>query len=376
MGDRQGLRPSMPSSSLFPLPRRPRFVVSALLFAAALAIRLPYLQLIPRFEDEGVETLWALDIAQGWRLPLTGFDAYYGPLFSYLVAGLFRIFGPSLFAPRLMIATFGALTVPAVYHLGRVVAHERVGLVAAFFALVSPMLVVVSSHQGWSNSMTPFLATVTLTAAYVGVTQRRTGVLALAGLLAGLTLQTHPLSLVLLLAVVLWYLLSRPPRAWFSDARLDLTIVAFAVGYAPMIWKLASQWTTVMHVVQRQTYAYAPVESFAAYQQRLPQLETALVNLIGGVGERLGDALAYVFYIRPVRTSLENAMETLVAGGLVLSALFDLLPWTNTRTRRSRVFVAIVFILSVLLLPLITPTINRATSCSCSHWPASVQDSR
>ena len=60
----------------------------AALFAVALAIRLPNLMLFPRFEDEGPGVMYALEIARGEQLPLTGVRAYTGPLFSYLVAAL------------------------------------------------------------------------------------------------------------------------------------------------------------------------------------------------------------------------------------------------------------------------------------------------
>ena len=39
--------------------------LSVLLFAVALAVRLPNLMLVPRFTDEGLEVLWGLQIAQG-----------------------------------------------------------------------------------------------------------------------------------------------------------------------------------------------------------------------------------------------------------------------------------------------------------------------
>ncbi|HUR20455.1 MAG TPA: hypothetical protein VMZ90_06575, partial [Vicinamibacterales bacterium] len=137
-----------------PSARRRLILLSIALFAVALVIRLPGLWEVPRFEDEGDEALWALEIATGRRLPLTGSDVYYGPLFSYLLASVFAVFGANILWPRLLIAMFGALTVPAIFHLGRVVANWRVGLLASTLALASPALVLVSSHYGWSNSLT------------------------------------------------------------------------------------------------------------------------------------------------------------------------------------------------------------------------------
>ncbi|MCW5853911.1 MAG: hypothetical protein KIT87_27845, partial [Anaerolineae bacterium] len=77
------------------------------LFGLALAVRLPYLQLVPAIVDEGTEVLWGLDIALGRHLPLTSFSVYIGPVSAYLLAGLFHLFGVQASLPRLMMAVFG-----------------------------------------------------------------------------------------------------------------------------------------------------------------------------------------------------------------------------------------------------------------------------
>ncbi len=204
--------------------------------------------MIPRFEDEGEGVLWALDIFQGDHLPVTGVKAYTGPLFAYLVAGLFHLFGPDVVWPRMLAAVFGALTVPATFLLGRAVADARVGLVAAVLALTNPGLVLMS-HYGWSNSLTPFFATVTLTAIYLGVTRRRASVLAWGGVLAGLTLQTHAVSVFLLAGIVVWFLLTQSPKEWITGRDVGAVLIGFVVGYAPMLWNFASEWGTFVREV-------------------------------------------------------------------------------------------------------------------------------
>ena len=64
-----------------------RTIHSDLLIAGALALagvltRLPYLALIPVFEDEVFQTVYALSIRPGDFLPLVGDDPYTGPFFS------------------------------------------------------------------------------------------------------------------------------------------------------------------------------------------------------------------------------------------------------------------------------------------------------
>jgi 4-amino-4-deoxy-L-arabinose transferase-like glycosyltransferase len=239
----------------------------AALFILALLIRLPGLLTIPRFEDESEGVLWALDIFEGDHLPVRAVRAYTGPLFAYLVAGLFQLFGPDLVWPRMLTAVFGALTVPATFLLGRAVADARVGLVAAVLAMTNPALVLMS-HYGWSNSLTPFFSTVTLTAIYLGVTRRRVSVLAWGGVLAGLTLQTHSVSVFLLAGIAGWFLLTQSPKEWTTARRVGAVSLGFLVGYAPMLWNFASEWGTFVREVRVQDYAFAPVDSISSYGKR------------------------------------------------------------------------------------------------------------
>ena len=238
---------------------------------AALIVRLPNLELVPRFEDEGIDVLWALEIANGQRVPLTGFDAYYGPLFSYLVAGVFVVLGPDPLWPRLLGAIFSALTVPAAFVLGTVVGCRRAGLIAAALTLAHPTLVLVG-HYGWSNTLTPFFATVAVIALYVGVSGQRMGLLVLGGILCGLTVQTHPISIVMAPGLIAWSLFLRSSGQSFTARHVAAALGGLLVGYAPMWWTFLTAWHAVATRIQEQTYAYAPIASVPTYLERLPQL--------------------------------------------------------------------------------------------------------
>lgn len=318
------------------------------MFVVALAIRLPGLLDIPRFEDEGVEALWGLDIARGDRLPLTGSDEYYGPLFSYMVAALFRIFGPDALWPRLMVAVFGALTVLATYWLGRVAAGARAGTIAAFLAMTSPMLVIANSHLGWSNSLSPFFAVATLIAIFAGIAHRRAGAAAVGGFLAGLTLQTHPLNVVLLGGIALWYLLSVPARDWMRRREMYIALAAFVVAYGPMVWQVVTGWSALTNRIEQSTYAYAPVESIGEYLRRVPFVALVLLGAVAGVGDPVLDPLAgwawHILYAALVG-SMGGLLIGPLAGGRRVNA-----PW---RPQTSQ-FLRTVFLLPPLLLALVT----------------------
>src|ERR671915_308927 len=56
------------------------------LVALALAVRWPYLWIVPRFTDETLEVLHSLAIVRDGARPLTNYDSYYGALYNYVVA--------------------------------------------------------------------------------------------------------------------------------------------------------------------------------------------------------------------------------------------------------------------------------------------------
>jgi 4-amino-4-deoxy-L-arabinose transferase-like glycosyltransferase len=325
--------PTETSASLTVLLRKYRgsLILCGLLFAIALILRLPNLMHIPVYSDEGLEVLWGLDIALGRRLPLTAYDPYDGPLFPYLLAGLFKVLGVSLEVPRLMVAVFGALTVVATYWLGRVIGDHRSGLVAACLALTSTTLVIQNSHYGWSNSLTPFFSTVMLALLVSGVIQRKPIRLALAGLFAALTLQTHPISGIALPGILLWFV-SRPDFGeWRKERAARAALGFFGLGYAPMILANARPDLPLLtlRVARTRTYAFAPTINPIEYLSRIGELVKNLLDVIGGA---MPPAIA------------GNAPVEIATGILLLTAV--VYTW-RYRTR----LIGLVLISSLLILP-------------------------
>lgn len=312
---------------------RIELVLPLISFAAALAIRLPNFMQIPRFSDEGLEVLWALDIARGRQFPLTAVDAYYGPLFSYLTAALLRVFGANIMLPRLMATIFGALTVAATYGLGRAMWDGRAGLVAAGLAATSPDL-ILGSHMGWSNSLTPFFCTVTVLALYFGVTKRRSGLLALSGLLAAFTLQTHPLMSVALAGMFAWFMLRSDLRNWLARKATLGALALFLFGYAPMIVANLGPSSPTLSQAENRIYAFAPTLAPDEYARRLVVLVGHISSMVGGGIEGATVVLGLPAII----------MVSLMMVGLVAA-------W-----RRGNGLISAIFLSSVLLSPVFVTT--------------------
>lgn len=282
-------------------------LILLVLFAAALAIRWPYLLRLPHFTDETVEIEWALSIWRGEIRPLTASDRYYGPLHPYLVALCLAIFGPSATLPRAIVMVFGAFTVALTYLLGCAIAGRLAGLLGAALLLTAPQHIIVNSHIAWQNATTPFYATLTFLALTlylkyeVGSTKygstdqdrpaqapesaapiprpRRTSSFALptwswlllAGFAYGLTLNTHVGTIVLAPALALTFLVVvwragawrvfRTPWPWLAP-------VAGIVAYGPvLIFNVTNNLPGVRRVQTQRNYAYEMNLTWEKYWQ-------------------------------------------------------------------------------------------------------------
>jgi 4-amino-4-deoxy-L-arabinose transferase-like glycosyltransferase len=67
------------------------------------------------------------------------------PLTSYALSGIYSLFGPHLLAGQLFLACVGALSVVALYLLGRRFFSERTGIVAGILAALYPFFVFLSA---------------------------------------------------------------------------------------------------------------------------------------------------------------------------------------------------------------------------------------
>ena len=261
---------------------RQDLLISAAVFVCALGVRWPHLMSLPAFSDESLEVRWGMDIALGRRWPLTGYDAYYGPLFSYLIAAGFKCFGFHLALPRTMIAVCGALTVTATYWCGRLLHGRWTGVLASVMAASSPALALYSSHYAWSNSLTPLFATLAFTALSFAIERRSRALLAVGGLLAGLTIQTHPLTMVAFAGTAMWLIYSARRSDWLGTAELTALAAWSAVGYAPVIAANIVRPLISLRLATQRTYAFAPTVSPGEYLSRLLDLVRTFVDMLAG----------------------------------------------------------------------------------------------
>ncbi len=322
--------------------------------AVALAVRWPYLLLFPRFTDETREALFALEIARGKNFPLTHFNAYIGVIHPYLLAGLFRVFGPHPALPRIVSAVFGALLAGLAAWLGwqfaamdpRLANGARhrsalaVALLAGGLVAASFPLIVVNSHLGWSNCLTPFFTTLALGVTWISVVRGRPAWLVVAGFLWGVALQTHPTVVTLLPGVAVWIVLHRQGRAWLRTGWPWLAVAAFAVGYGNMIW---------YNVMTHGGSITEALKAGNAYQTSPTLVERVMA--IGAAGVQLSRMLAGAYTIQPDGDfPFELTPLVPLYGALALLAL----AWAARRIETAILPLAVAS--AALLLPLVTNT--------------------
>jgi hypothetical protein len=138
--DFRGLQPGVPRGFLVQLVVV--FLVSFLVLAAGMSRR-------PGMYDEGITLTGAMRVAAG-QVPHRDFYYIYGPAEAYILAGLFKVFGPSLLVERLFDLLIKALTVTAVYAIA--LSYSRRSI-AIFVSIVTAMWLF--GLIGWGYAITP-----------------------------------------------------------------------------------------------------------------------------------------------------------------------------------------------------------------------------
>lgn len=194
--------------------------------------------------DEAVSLVDAWQLANtgydhlGNFMPIAAFEAYgdwISPMLTYLLLPWMALFGPQPLVARIVVATFGALAIPAVYGLVRELRLPGAPIVAALVATLSPWQIFLSRV-----AIPPALVATTwslcLWAAmrFVRLGRRRDAFgLAVA---AGLTLYAYPtMKLAVPLLVLLAAGLAAAHHGWRALARWAWPALVLGLLWAPFV---------------------------------------------------------------------------------------------------------------------------------------------
>ncbi|HXB62145.1 MAG TPA: glycosyltransferase family 39 protein [Acidobacteriaceae bacterium] len=200
----------------------------------------------PNFGTFGAEMGWvARSIVTGHGFtspfwPVTGATALVPPLYPYLLAGVFRVFGlytvQSSLAILLIQSLFSALTCIPIYLTVKESAGERTAQLAAWLWVVYPFSIFYGATQVWDYAQTSFLFALCFYFAQRLPSQKLIGWFGF-GLLYGVTVLSNPSVLSLLPFLLLIALWKSRQQNWFL--RGALTTIAFFLVITP--WNIRDQ---------------------------------------------------------------------------------------------------------------------------------------
>lgn len=179
-------------------------------------------------------------------LPITGPTALVPPLYPYLLAGVFHLFGVNTVKVAFAILSFNsicsALTCLPLYFLVRDLLNRRAARIAAVAWAVYPFAIYFSADRVWDYALTSLLFTTCLMMA-ARLHARGKGYWLAFGALYGVTILSNPsvVSLLPILMLLAIWQTWREGKRWFTKALLSS--VAFVAVCTP--WQVRNH--NVMH---------------------------------------------------------------------------------------------------------------------------------
>ncbi len=186
--------------------------------------------------DDAVYGLMARMIGRGnWPV---FFHTYTGrePLYMYLMAGVFRVFGSTGVTLRLTSALIGIVTIPLVFLLGRELFSTRVGVLAAAIMAFNYWH-ISTSRNGYPNILIPPIECLAMVFLWRGYRDKSWWAGALGGAFVGLVLYTYLAARLFPVTLVLFfvYALIVDTRRWVSRIGvLSLAVLAAVIVFAPL----------------------------------------------------------------------------------------------------------------------------------------------
>jgi len=154
-----GILRAISSQLILSINKTSIFLSSILIIAFILRI-ININQGMPFFGDQGWFYLSARDMLINGQIPLVGIASshpwlHQGPLWTYMLAGVFRLFGFNPLNGAYLTIILGILSVLLIYVVGKEMFSKRIGLISALLYATSP-LIVAYSRTPYHTSPIPF----------------------------------------------------------------------------------------------------------------------------------------------------------------------------------------------------------------------------
>ena len=155
------------------------------------------------------------------------------PLYYVLAWGWAKVFGTGEFELRSLTALFGAATVPVAYAIGRELASNRAGLIAAAIAAVNPMLIWYS-QEARSYALLVFFGALALLFFARALRTGKGRDLALWALASALALGSHYFAVFAVAIEAVWLLIALRSR-WRAVGPAVAAVFAVGLALLPLI---------------------------------------------------------------------------------------------------------------------------------------------
>lgn len=314
------------------------------LFTVALMVRIPWLWEIPRYVDELREVNLAYMIYLGKIFPLHNFAREIGAMHNYILAGIFSLFGPSAYWPRLYVAITSAATVVLVYYLGKRLFNRWTGLIAAGMLLTNGMHILVT-HMAWSNCTTPFFFVLALLGTVIAGQKSSGTWLMGSALLWAMALQTHSSVLVYLLALVIYIFCRFRREAGIPRKYYFRSLLVFLAAYSNMIiYNALTGFDSIRSIFSKQ-YTLEPHPGITSFADNFARMFIELLRSVSSTYPSHPNPWQYLAYPQFVICLLlfgGGIYLALKTGGVKAKGLksilvwmigggFLLIPWINHR---------------------------------------------
>jgi 4-amino-4-deoxy-L-arabinose transferase-like glycosyltransferase len=194
--------------------------------------------------DEGRDALVAKGILEG-NFTLLGprssaGDFFMGPIYYYFITPFLWLWHLDPVGPAIMVALFSVATIFLTYWVGKKFFNQTAGLFAAALYAVSP-LVINYAHSSWNPDILPFFSLLMIYMLFKAIaSSSQWKYFLLTGLLLGIALQLHYLSLFLAVIVAVYIFFAE----WLMNEKIKIlallkhyleVFIGFLIGFSPFL---------------------------------------------------------------------------------------------------------------------------------------------
>ena len=175
--------------------------------------------------DEGRDALVVYNILHGHFTllgPTSSVGGFFlGPIYYYFMAPFLWLFNYDPVGPALLIGLVGTATVFLVYKVGTEFFGKTVGIIAAGLYAIAP-LVIAYSRSSWQPNPMPFFTLLMFYLLYKALLRNNVWLFVLSGLLFGIMMQLHYLSIFVAVIITIYICVARIYKSKL-DASMSLS---------------------------------------------------------------------------------------------------------------------------------------------------------